>query len=351
MATIVVGSRPWAVDPLILQTYLPEAYRFSSRPCSGPYGYIDTEDLISQSELVRGNYVSWNTVRTVWKLLVRELERQYPGDIQGLTLSLREVLSEAFERDRFRSDFGSNRVDSIYPHTIQIFMCLAEISAMCRSRKIGTVLFSFFSKHGETIVQTDPMALDLWGKSIISAEMTETEKTTALREFLRAHPAALGEVGMHPLRSPSPAFMDRLHQMDFRQMGADLDSFYPTNGGYLRGFNHSLSLSRRPATPLLSRSRSSPPFGIQDRVVSPFVGHSCAYRSIGSLAPRRALDSVAHATAENQMDVENLHERVDALEDQLEYGLGSSKLLPRPRYSTVAGPRSYAAAPLMMMPY
>lgn len=350
MSTIVIGDRPWNVDPIITQMLLPEAYRFSSRRGPGPYGCINADDLISQSELIRGNYVSWNAVRRVWMVLVTEMERQYPGDIDGLILSLREALSEIFQRDRARGDFTNNRLDSMYPRTLETFMCLAEISAMCRSKKIGNVLSSFFNKHGETIVQTDPVAIDLWGKSIVSACLTEGESKTLLREFLRAHPVALGNVGMGPRRPSSPAFMDRLQQLDLHQVerGMDLDRLYPRNGGFLRGFSHPRSMGLRPGSPPFYRSRSSPPFAIQDRMGLPFAGHGGGFRSsMGCLSPQRALDSVVHATTENQMEVENLHDRIDALEDQVEYGMASSKLLPFPRYNPMAGDRNYNQAALM----
>ncbi|KAJ9656933.1 hypothetical protein H2201_008372 [Coniosporium apollinis] len=150
-------------------------------------GVVDVRRYIHQSELVQTGEVSQREMREVWSCILASLNRQEGNARTNITLMDR--LEECYRIDRQQNIASPSR----YPQTLTFFLCLSEISQQVHSRCIGTIMSTFFSKHGEHISKTDPRCLLQWGEAIISSAMTEGEIMTCAREMISGRPSLLQE--------------------------------------------------------------------------------------------------------------------------------------------------------------
>ncbi len=131
--------------------------------------------------------VTQRELRDVWTHILSSLNRQEGNARTNLTLIDR--LEECYRIDRAQQIPALSR----YPQTLAFFLCLSEISRQVRSKSIGTLMSTFFSKHGETISRTDPRCILQWGRAIIDSAMTEGEIMTCVREMISGRPNLLRE--------------------------------------------------------------------------------------------------------------------------------------------------------------
>ncbi|KAF2101442.1 hypothetical protein NA57DRAFT_72885 [Rhizodiscina lignyota] len=321
---VSVGSGQWPVDYQILQMNLPRVARIAAT--NG--GYIDVNILIRDSDLVHSNYITPHQMLYVWEMVVKGLSER-SGDCSGLSLALRDLLGDELLRDKTYLPDPMDAMTSQYPKTLNLFMCLAEISSLSESRRIASSLASFFNKHGEEIVRRDWNALDHWGVSIMNARMPQPDLINCMREFLTADPALLDEVA---LQNPRPAvgnFLEALRRIDFHQ-AQSVELAFPSRGrGFFRGFGPSFGAnfgSVGYGRPPLMRSRSVPPYGYPDAWDMP---------PFDTRIPRKRYNGsplLMASTSDPDLDI--LHRRINKLEDKVDHELGP------PTLRTLPGSRS-----------
>ena len=156
--------------------------------------------------------------------------------------------------------------------------------------------------------------------SRMNASMSEADLVMCLGLCLNADTTALEMKTLQYPRPESLRFLDALRQVDFHKEQS-LELAFPGRGrGFFRGYGP-LQSHRRPR---LLRSRSVPPYGLND-MWDPMSVPSPRLRSTPYGSPRLlASSSEAH--------IDYLHQRVNHLDEKLNHALDPPFLaLPSPR--------------------
>lgn len=313
---------PRMVDDQVLYENLPRVARMANT------GYLDINLLLHDSELIRQGSLTREQVVVTWDIVMKGLAAR-SRDCSGLTLDLRDMLSEAFRRDRNLLSHPSNFVGR-YPQSLQLFMSLAEVSSIGESRPIASALAGFFGKHGEEIVRSDYQNLDLWGESILRAYMSQADKLNCLREFLVANPRDLDAMALQNPRSEVATFLNTLAQLDFHQeQSLDLASFPSRGRPFLRGCGPVVHRTR----PNINRSHSVPSYQVyRDPWDTPYQ-HQFANKSY-----RNSPAPIASSSSDADLDLMKI--RMNRLENKvIEHELGAPALAV-PTFQALPAPRS-----------